>query len=665
MHGRLARFMRNLGFQSDPDPAFYKKFHQWSIEHQEEFYAKALEDIKFPWIKKPTRILDYDAKEPIWKARWFIGGEANIFNACIEEQVRRGNGDRLALIASREDGHVSRLTFKEVEEKVNDIANHLKSEGIGKGDRVCLIMPSCEQSYLIYYAIHKVGAAFVPIPTEIMDIALVKRLQMTKPKIIFTVDAFLYNKKSGSGLENIVDAIKKVEGRYNPKIIEISYLGKSGTHQEYKNLTGYSSWIQAKVEAKAATVPLSSTDINMVLFTSGTTGTPKGTLHGYASLIEDMIEHAYASDTDSGDRFMWYTSPGWMMFPWLVTGANGLGATVVLYDGSPRIDGKETLLKLVDKFEITHLGVSPPLIIDILESLEGGSASKPATLREIRYTSAPLVYSAANRLAKFGYAPNGACGGTDGCFCYCSGNSITKRQGAKMMPGLGIDVHIMLEEKGKLREAEANEMGEIAIKSPFPSMTMGLLNDDNERSMFRSTYFRFGKEAESKQESRYWFHGDLADFDREGYITIHGRADDLLVVHGSKLSPIDVHDAVVRNNPEVVDAAPIAMSLNSGDGGELLVFAVLKDGRTKKDAKALSVLEERIKDSVKEKVNKFAKPYRVFFVTSLPYTINNKPAFRIIKRAILGEEIGDTSTIRNKESIEEILELGKSFKAQV
>lgn len=667
MASRLSRFMEMNGFRAGAATKCYNEFHDWTIAHHSEFYAKGLDDIRFHWLKEPDKIVEWDTAQPIWKAQWFIGGEANVYDVCIEEQIRRGLGASLAVISYREDGRTVYLTFNEVKERVESLSSLLKEEGIAKGDRICVMSPSSEYPYLIFYAAQKIGAVFIPLPTEIMDVAIVKRLKMTKPKMIFSVDGLIYNKKASAPIDDLIAALNEINAdeKYNPKVIEIGYILQAGKKRDYNGIEviDYDTWISALPGEPTATEPMSSTDISMILFTSGTTGTPKGTMHTYAALIEDMLENAYSSDLAQGDRFLWYTSPGWMMFPWLVMGANGLGASVVLYDGSPKISGKDTMLKFVEVFNITHLGLSPPLVLDLVESLEAspGYASNMHSLRQIRYTSSPLADSIADRLAKFGYPPNGACGGTDGCFCYASCNSVTRRKGAKMLPGLGIDVHVMVKEGNGWRDASPGEIGELVIKSPFPSMTRGLLNDNEERSLFRATYFRYGRPADEGQESGYWFHGDLASFDRQGYITIHGRADDLLVVHGNKLSPMDVQDAILKYNPEVKDAVPISMPVKVGTGGELIIFAVLNEQYAPSTRESVLSLEERIKDTVKDRVNKLAKPYAVFFVKGIPYTINNKPAYRIIKRAFAGEDIGDTSTIRNRESIDEILELSKGF----
>jgi acetyl-CoA synthetase len=667
MESRLSKFMQANGFNVSEDSSSYKKFHDWSVSSQDKFYSKALDDIKFPWIKKPSKILEYKKDEPIYTAEWFVGGKANVYDACIEEHIRRGRGDSIAAIFYREDGLATQLTFNQVKDKVEALAAHLVNDGVRKGDRVCIILPSSEYSYLIFYATQKIGAVFVPIPTEVMDMALIKRLEMTRPKIIFSVDNFVYNKKVTPGILNITNALREINKKeqYAPKLIKIAYIDSSGKQDNHtaSNAVEYTYWISAKTTKSGATEPMSNKDITMILFTSGTTGTPKGTMHTYAALIEDMLENAYSSDLNEGDRFMWYTSPGWMMFPWLLMGGNGLGATIVLYDGSPTIGGKETLVKFAQDFNLTHIGISPPLIINFVESLDEmpNYAGQIGKLRQIRYTSSPLADSLAKRLDKLGYAPNGACGGTDGCFCYCSCNSVVRKNGAKMLPGLGIDVHVMLNEEGHWRDAKPDEIGEIVIKSPFPSMTRGLLSDGFDMQIFKKTYFHNSRYPKSDYEGKYWFHGDLASFDAKGYLTVHGRADDLLVVHGSKLSPMDVQDAILKYNPEIQDVAPISLSVHEGDGGELLIFAVLNKGSANLDGEDKGQLDSRIKGTVKEKVNKLAKPYKVFFVNAIPYTINNKPALRIIKKAFTGEDIGDTSTIRNKDSINEILQLSKGF----
>ncbi len=666
---RLERFMRARGFRVGRDPLLYSKFHDWTVDNQREFYAIALEDLAFPWLKRPSEILRYDPSEPIWKAQWFPGGEANVYDACVENQVRLGRGSYTALIWRREDGAGVELTFDEVKRNVDIIAAQLKASGVRRGDGVAISMPSSHFAYLLFYAVQKIGAIFIPIATEIMDIALIKRLSMTKPKLIFTVNGFFYNKKRLDGVSNILYAAAKLKEteNYVSEVIVIDYTGDSTeTNYPGKKFVYYNSWIERPLNGPAQTEHLSSDDVTMILFTSGTTGTPKGTLHTFRALIEDMIENAYASDVNVGDRFLWYTSPGWMMFPWLVMGVNGLGGTVVLYDGSPTVNGNETLLELAESVRLTHMGLSPPLISGVLDALKTTRDWKKRLkyLREIRYTSSPLAQTVAKRMAKLGYPPAGVCGGTDGCFAYCSGNPLTKRYGATMMPSLGIDVNVEIRNDSVWRKAKAGEIGQIVIKRPFPSMTNGLLNDDERKSHFRAAYFGYEDTSNRPESSeiKYWIHGDLASFDKKGRFTVHGRADDLLIVHGNKISPADVQDVILRLNNEIADVAPISMSIKNDDGGELLVFAVLKPISGSKNRVKNEVLEDRIKACVKEHVNRLAKPYAVFFVKEIPYTINNKPALRLVRDAFGGSTVGDTSTIKNKESVAEFTELGRRFR---
>ncbi len=666
---RLKKLMKKLGFRSGNDPSYYNAFHDWTVKNQSEFYSAALEDLRFRWMKKPDKILVYDNSDPIWKAKWFVNGEANVYDVCVEEQIRRGRENSIALIWRREDGAGLQLTFREVKEKVEIIASHLKEEGIRQGDKIAVIVPSSQFAYLLFYAIQKIGAIFIPIPTEIMDLALSKRLAMTRPKLIFATKSFIYNHKDIEYTKNLYSVLEKLNAaeKYAPKLIVIDYIENtmSGAAILPPDSIYYHSWIAQPASGLIQTQRLSSEDVTMILFTSGTTGTPKGTMHTYCALIEDIIENAYASGVDAGDRFLWYTSPGWMMFPWLVMGTNGLGATAVLYDGSPSIKGKETMLDLVETLKLTHLGLSPPLIADLIESLKTtkGYKKRLSSLREIMYTSSPLAKNMADKLARFGYPPGGVCGGTDGCFAYASGNPITKREGSTMMPSLGVDVHVAVNINGQWREAKPEELGELTIKSPFPSMNIGLINDDENRTVFRNAYFNYNNSIRNLlgSETHFWIHGDLASFDKKRRLIVHGRADDLLVVHGNKLSPSDVQDAVLSENKEVSDIAPISLSIKDGDGGELLLFAVLKSEFKNASHDSLHLLSDRIKDSVKNRVNRLAKPCAVFFVESIPYTINNKPAFRLIRDAFVGKTVGDTSTIKNKEGLKSFSSIGKAF----
>lgn len=652
----LARLMRKMGFE----PHEYGKFHEATVRDPAAYLQAALADLQFPWATPPELVLNgWKRGEPIHQARWYHGARVNVFDVGVSANLRAGRGSQPAVIWEDEAGSTRTWTFEQLDREAQRASRALAAFGVRPGDVVAVLVPTRLEAVALFYGLLRIGGVFCPIATDMAAEQVAVRLNQSGARVLVTADGFLARGKTRPLKPTADSACRAAPGVRH--VVVVRNAGPPPAMTAGRDLW-WDDWMSAAERMPAAPTQGSGPDdLTMILFSSGTTGTPKGTRHTFAAYIEDMMENAYASDLRAGDRSFWLTNVGWMMFPWLLSG-HGLGATVVLYEGAFDHPEPDRLLRFAARHQVTHLGLSPdPLrvIVDAVEADAAGVARyKLGSLRELRNTGAPLTGQLFARAGKvLGLWPSGAWGGTDGCFCLGGGNPVFPRDAASIVAAPGMDVHVMkLDDKtGQLRDTRGDEVGEVVVQTPFPSMTRGLLHDEDGRR-FRAAYFepKLAVPAEAVEAQglrRWWFHGDLARRRSDGSLWILGRADDLLVVRGTNIDPTSVSEAI---GDLVQSSAPVVCM--DGDSSELFVFVV----RRPDDATPPADLEAAVQGRIRERVNKRTAPKRVFEVSGIPMTINSKPQLRLVRAAFLGEPLGDTSTLRNPHVLDEIRAHGKA-----
>jgi acetyl-CoA synthetase len=383
----------------------------------------------------------------------------------------------------------------------------------------------------------------------------------------------------------------------------------------------------------------------MVIYTSGTTGKPKGAVHvhgGFPAKAAQDLAHCF--DLQRGDVILWATDIGWMMGPWLIAGGLMLGATIVLYDGTPDFPDASRMWRIVERHRVTHLGISPTAIRGLMRSGEApvraadrssllvlGSTGEPWNpdpwwwyFREVGEERCPIInYSGGTEIG----------GGILGCTTW-----TPIQPGSFRGPVPGMDADVVDERGHPVRGA----VGELVIRKPWPGMTRGFWKDASpgDESRYLATYWdRF---------PGVWVHGDWARVDDDGYWYIEGRSDDTLKVAGKRVGPAEVESAAVAHLG-VSEAAAIGVP-HELKGEAIVVFAVLRPG-----VEATSALEATVKDTVAEKLGKPLRPEAVRFVTQLPKTRNGKILRRVIRGAYLGKsELGDLSSVEDPAAVDEI-----------
>jgi len=594
-------------------------------------------DIKF---QKPYSNV-IDLSQGIQFPRWCIDGDMNIVYNCIVKWA--GNPDtreNSAVVWEGEEGESRKLTYGELYDEVNRCANALKQLGFKKGDAIGIYMPMTPEIVIALFAIAKIGAIILPLFSGYGPQAVAERLNDAGAKGLFTADGFFRRGKAVALKDPADRAVAEVES-----IRHVIVLRRAGNEISMKK--GRDHWwhdIVPRQSTEAALEQTSAEDVLMIIYTSGTSGKPKGTVHTHCGFpVKSAQDMAFGTDVHRGDIIYWITDLGWMMGPWLIFGSTILGAACFLYDGAPDFPGPDRLWSMVERHNINVLGVSPTLIRALIPF--GEEPVKKHDLSSLRFfasTSEPwnpdpwmwLFDTVGERKRPIiNYS-----GGTEISGGIVMGNPLLPLKPAAFSgPCPGIDADVVDEDCNPVR----NKVGELIIRSPWIGMTRGFWKDEKR---YLDTYW-------SRWEN-VWVHGDWAAIDDDGLWYILGRSDDTIKVAGKRVGPAEV-ESVLVGHPLVSEAAAVGVP-HEVKGNEVVCFCVLNKSETDSDN-----LKEQLKSRVADEMGKPLKPKEIIFVSDLPKTRNGKIMRRVIKKAYLGEDFGDISSLANPESVEEIVKLRK------
>jgi len=626
-NSNMIRFMRKHGIQT------VEGLINRSIDDIEWFWDAAAKDLNIEWFKPYEKVLD--TSEGIEWARWFIGGKLNIAHNCVDRHAKT-RSDKTAIIWQGEDGEVRKLSYGALCEEVNRFANGLKSLGVRKGDAVGLYMPMSPQVPISMFGAFKIGAICVPIFSGFGASAVASRLNDVQAKILVTADGTLRKGRSlhvKKEADAAADLVKSIRHVVVSRRLGLEVPWSSGRDIWWDDLVKEQS-------LECPTAELDSEEVSLVLYSSGTTGKPKGTVHTHAgALIECAKDIAYHFDTKEEDVFFWVTDIGWMMGPWMLIGTLNLASTVVLFEGAFDYPRPDRLWKIIQDFKVTIFGISPTLVRLLMrygdQHLTGHDLS---SLRILGSTGEP--WDAESWTWFFERVGASRCpiinitGGTELIAPHLTPSPLSPLKPCTVGgPGLGMDVDIFNEEGKPVR----GQVGYVVMKKPCPSMTKGFWNDPQR---YIETYW--------SRWPKIWYHADWGLVDNEGFWFLLGRADDTIKVSGRRVGPAEVESALLEH-PSVSEAAAIGVP-DQVKGEEIVCFVVPKP-----KVEPNENLRESLKDQVANVMGKTFKPKDVRFVRQLPKTRSGKVVRRLIKSRVLGKkDVGDLSTLDNPEALDEI-----------
>ncbi len=598
------------------------------------FYDRLVRHIGLAWFKPYDRVLDLSRGNAF--ARWFVGGSYNATFNCVDKHVDAGRGASVALIWEGEEGAVRSFTFAELRDATARLGSALRSLGVQRGDTVGLYMPLLPETAIALLAIGRIGAVAVPAFSGYGAPALATRLADARAKVLLTVDGVPRRGKPVRMKDVADEAVRDV-----PSIEKVVVFRRTGADVPWNDARDV-DWAHLVADRSADLAPI-ETDANdpyLLLYTSGSTGKPKGAVHGHAGFpVKVQIDQFLCFDVKPGDRMLWFTDMGWMMGPFLVLGALGLGATIVLYEGTPDYPAPDRLWETVARHRATHLGIAPTAIRSLM--VHGDELPHRHDLSSLRILGSsgeawnPEPYRWFSQHVGGGRCPiinysggTEVSGGILGCFpvrplapCAFHG------------PVPGMDADVVDADGASVR----GEVGELVVRQPWPGMTNGFWHDEER---YLKTYWSRFPDV--------WVHGDWASVDADGYWYIHGRSDDTINVAGKRVGPAEYESALVAH-PSVKEAAAIAVP-DELKGESVVCLVILRPGHQEGEA-----LRSELQLAVARELGKALAPKAIRFVDDLPRTRNAKMMRRVARARYLRlESLGDLSALENPLSLEAI-----------
>jgi len=623
----INRFMRFVREQTgNEDLRRYAPLYDFSIRQPAKFWKLVWEfcGIRASGDLDPV-VVDGDRMPG---ATWFPNVRLN-----FAQNLLRHKDDRIALIARNEWGHKREYSYAELHEEAGKLSHALRAAGVGMGDRVAGFMPNIPETVIAMLATASLGATWSSCSPDFGIDGVVDRFGQIAPKVLFTADAYGYGGKRFDCLEKIRGVLAKIPGV--EKVVVIPYSGDALKLDGIANAVSWPDFLGTEKHALEFT-PTPFDHPLYIMYSSGTTGVPKCIVHGAGgTLIQHLKELVLHTDLKREDKIFYYTTCGWMMWNWLVSSL-AVGASVVLYDGSPFHPDGNVLWDLADEVGISVFGTSAKWIAAVEKAgIKPRESHKLLALKTILSTGSPLAdesFDYVYRDVKERVMLSSISGGTDIVSCFALGCPLLPvYRGELQCRGLGLAVAILDDDGKPVR----GEKGELACTAPFPCMPVGFWNDPD-GAKYKNAYF-------SKVEN-VWCHGDHALLTEHDGIVIYGRSDAVLNPGGVRIGTAEIYRQV-EHLPEVLES--IAVGQEWQDDVRVILFVRLREGLTLDDT-----LRERIRKQIRDNTTPRHVPAKILQVADIPRTISGKITEIAVRETIHGRPVKNTDALANPGALE-------------
>ena len=630
----------------------YEKIYTESIKNPEAFWEGIAKELS--WYKPWSKVLDWQYPY----ARWFVAGQTNVVCNALDRHLKTSIADKTALIWVAQDMSERKFTYKQLNDEVSKFANGLKSLGVKKGDKITIYLPRIPEQFIAMLACLKIGAVHSVVYSGFSADALKNRVEDAQAKIVICSNSYPYGKKVIESKKNVDEALKGNQTVENVIVVKRLTVDdrelKVGVEDRKSKIENQSSTINspplssiinhlsskyiwwhdlvAKQSSVCPTEIMESSDPAFILYTSGTTGKPKGIIHGhggymvgiYATLkfvFDIQPDDIFWSTADAG----WITGHSYILYSPLIN-----GITTFVYEGTPDFPDIEIWWRLVDKYKITKFYTAPTAIRALMKFGEDH-------LKKYDFSSLKILGSVGEPINPeawlwfYKYVGREKLPIMDtwwqtetGMFMVTPVPSVKLKPGSAFKPFFGIEADVV-DDKGN--KVPPNTQGYLIVRKPWPSMFLDVYNNP---TRYKETYF--------EKIPNVYFAGDSAKIDEDGYFWIVGRNDDVIKVSGHRLGSAELESAFV-SNPKVAEAAVIGKP-HEVKGELIKAFVILKQGIVPSDK-----LKAELVQTVRKSIGPIATPDEIDFVEKLPKTRSGKIMRRVLKAQELGLPVGDTSTL--------------------